>query len=138
MANALYPKTKAKLEKAQLDLSSVTVKALLADTNYAYSAAHAFLSDVPSAYQVSISPALASVAIGAADASFQSANVTFAAVAASSGGGQVKSIILFHDTGNPATSELIAYFDSGVSGLPFTPSGSDVEINVPAGGWFTL
>ena len=29
MANALYPKTKAKLEKAQLDLSSVTVKALL-------------------------------------------------------------------------------------------------------------
>jgi hypothetical protein len=138
MANKLYPKTKAKLMKAQLDLSSVSVKAVMVETNYAYSDGHEFLSDVPSAYRVSTSPALSGVAIGASDASFQSNSPLFTAVTGSSAGEHVNSIILYRDTGVAGTSELIAYIDTGVTGLPFVPSGADEEIVVPAGGWFTL
>lgn len=138
MANKLYPKTKAKLLKAQLDLSSVTVKVLLVDNNYAYSDAHQFLSDVPSAYRIATSPALTGVTIGASDASFHSNNPVLAGVAGSSGGEQINAIILFHDSGSVGSSELIAYFDSGVTGLPFTPNGDDLDIQVPPGGWFSL
>jgi hypothetical protein len=138
MANKLYPKTKAKLMKALLDLSSVTVKAVLVETNYAYSDSHQFLSDVPSAYQIAIGPALAGVVIGANDASFQSNNPLFTAVTGSSAGEHANSIILFHDTGAAGTSDLIGYFDTGVTGLPFVPDGGDREIVVPVGGWFTL
>ena len=48
------------------------------------------------------------------------------------------AIVLFHDTGTPSTSDLIAYIDTGVTGLPFIPSGADEEIVVPGGGWITL
>jgi hypothetical protein len=138
MANKLYPKTKAKLLQAQLDLSSVTVKAALVENNYVYSDAHAFLSDVPSAYRIAISPALTGVTIGASDASFHSNNPFFSAVTGSSAGEQVSAIILFHDSGSAGSSELVAYMNSGVTGLPFTPNGNDLEIEVPAGGWFSL
>jgi hypothetical protein len=138
MANALYPKTKAKMMNAGLNLASVSVKAMLVETNYVYSASHQFLSDVPSAYQIAISPALTGVTIGASDASFRSNSPLLPAVTGSSAGEQAHAIILFHDTGTPGTSDLIAYIDTGVTGLPFVPSGADEEIVVPAGGWFTL
>jgi hypothetical protein len=137
MANKCYPKTKAKYLKAQLDLSSVGVKAVLVETNYAYSDAHQFLSDIPSAYRISTA-ALSGIAIGASDASFQSNSPLFTAVTGSSAGEHVNAVVLYHDTGNDNTADLIAYIDTGVTGLPFIPSGADEEIVVPAGGWFTL
>jgi hypothetical protein len=33
---------------------------------------------------------------------------------------------------------LIMFQDTGVTGLPLTPNGSDVQINVNAAGWFIL
>jgi hypothetical protein len=138
MANALYPKTKATIAQAGLDLATVTVKPLLVSSGYVYNAAHQYLSDVSSVFEVATGPALTGVTIGASDASFRSNSPIIAAVTGSSAGENAHAIILFHDTGTPSTSDLIAYIDTGVTGLPFTPSGADEEIVVPAGGWFTL
>ena len=53
MANHIYPLAKKQMLLGGIDLSSVNVKALLvnvsgAGTLYTYSAAHEFLSDIPS------------------------------------------------------------------------------------------
>jgi hypothetical protein len=134
MANALYPKTKARFFQAGLDLSSVNVRAILVTSGYAYSAAHDFLDDVPGgAVRVAVSPNLAGKTFGT-DASFDSDDPIFTAVTDSA----VAGIILYNHTGADATSELIAFLDTGVTGLPLTPDGSDVQIVVDSGGWFRL
>ena len=138
MANKIYPKAKVKFAKAQLDLRSVTLKATLIETNYVYSDAHAFLSDIPLAYLLAIGRAVPGCVLAETDASVHSANTIIPAVAASSAGEHVKAIVLFYDTGTAATSDLIAYIDTGVTGLPFIPRGADEQIIVPAGGWFAL
>ena len=46
--------------------------------------------------------------------------------------------MLWLDTGTPGTSRLIAYIDSGQTGLPVTPNGGDITYTVDAAGWFTL
>jgi len=42
-------------------------------------------------------------------------------------GSAVIAVVIFLDTGNPLTSPLIAYIDSG-TGFPYTPSGADVNV----------
>jgi hypothetical protein len=37
-----------------------------------------------------------------------------------------------------ASHEYLSDIPSGVTGLPLTPDGSDVQIMVDAGGWFVL
>jgi hypothetical protein len=138
VANKVYPKAKVRFAKAQLDLRSVTLKVVLVETNYVYSDAHAFLSDIPSAYRVATGPALTGCGVGDTDASFHSDNTILSAVAGSSAGEHVKAIVLFHDTGTDTTSDLISYIDTGVTGLPFVPRGADEQIIVPPGGWFAL
>jgi hypothetical protein len=42
-------------------------------------------------------------------------------------GDQSEAVVMIKDTGDAATSPLIAYIDSA-TGLPITPSGSDITI----------
>jgi hypothetical protein len=117
---------------------SVNVKALLVNvsgggTTYTYNASHEFLSDIPSAARIATSGNLSGKAIGN-DGSFDSDDPTFSDVA----GDSIESIVLYIDTGRAGTSRLIMYPDSGVTGLPLTPDGSDVQITVDTGGWFVL
>ena len=56
---------------------------------------------------------------GVADA----ADTTFTSVS----GDTVEAIVLYKDTGDAATSPLIAYIDTA-TGLPLTPNGGDVTI----------
>jgi hypothetical protein len=53
-------------------------------------------------------------------------------------GDSVEAIVLYIDTGTAGSSRLIMFQDTGVTGLPLTPEGSDVQINVNAAGWFSL
>jgi hypothetical protein len=77
---------------------------------------------------------LASKTIGTVAAGvFDAANVTFTAVT----GASVESVNIFKDTGTPATSNLIAYFDTG-TGLPVTPNGGDITVTWNASGIFTF
>ena len=138
MANAIYPKAKKQMLQAGIDLSSVNVKALLVNvsgggTTYTYSSSHEFLSDIPSAARIATSGNLASKTLGN-DGSFDSDDPTFSGVT----GDSIESIVLYIDTGTAGTSRLIMYQDTGVTGLPLTPDGSDAQIVVDAGGWFVL
>jgi hypothetical protein len=138
MANHIYPLAKKQMLLGGIDLSSVNVKALLvsvsgAGTLYAYSAAHEFLSDVPSGARIATSANLTGKAVGN-DGSFDSDDPTFSGVT----GDSVEAIVLYIDTGTAGTSRLIMFQDTGVTGLPLTPDGSDVQITVDAAGWFIL
>ncbi len=136
MANALYPKTKKRFMSGGIDLSAVAVYAVLinvsgAGTTYTYSAAHASLADVPSGAIIATSPALTGKVLRD-DASFDSDDPTLSAVA----GQSIEALLLYADDGT--STYLIMYQDSGVTGLPLTPDGSDVQVLVDAAGWFVL
>lgn len=134
MANKLYPKTKKQLLLAGIDLSAVNVRAILVDTAaYTYDDTHDFLDDIPAGARIALSGNLTGKSFGD-DGSFDSDDPTFTAVS----GASIEAIVLYVHTGTESTSQLIMYQDSGVTGLPLTPDGSDVQITVDAAGWFVL
>ena len=133
MANALYPSFKAALLAGAVDLSSVNVKVVLVDlADYTYSSAHDFLDDVAAGGRVATSANLASKTL--TGGVFDSADPTFTAAT----GDQAEALILYVDTGTAATSRLIAFYDTGVTGLPVTPNSGDINVTVNASGWFAL
>lgn len=136
MANKVYPKFKkaSVTGGASVNLLTSSVKLVLVDTGqYTYSDAHEFLSDVPAGARIAISGALSSKAVSDL-AAFTSANGRFDGVT----GVSVEAIIIFVDTGDPATSRLVAYFDTSITGLPTTPAGASYNVIPPSGGWFVL
>jgi hypothetical protein len=136
MANAIYPKWKETALQGSSNLSTANVKVLLIDTNggtpYTYSAAHQFLSDVPAGARVASSGNLATKTF--TNGTFSSGNPVFTAATGITG----EAIALYEDTGTAGTSRLIAFYDTGVTGLPVTPNGGDINVTVSGSGWFTL
>ena len=136
MANALYPKTKKRFMAGDVDLLSAAVYAAVinvsgAGTLYAYSAAHATLADIPAGAIIATSPALTGKVVGN-DASFDSDDPVLSNVT----GDSVEALVLYADDGTG--TYLIMYQDTGVTGLPLTPDGSDIQVLVDAAGWFAL
>lgn len=131
MANALYPAFKEALLNKEHDLNTDVIKAILVDlADYTYSAAHSTLADVPAVARVAISAALASPTI--ASGVFDCADFTWAAVS----GDPSEAIILYNDT--HVSDALIAFYDTGMTGMPVTPNGGDINLTVNASGWFAL
>lgn len=136
MANKIYPKYKAAAMSggANVNLLSLNVKLIMIDLGtYTYSDAHEFLSDIVSGSQIGFSGNLASKSVSAGGA-FQSANGRFDAIT----GVSVEALIMFVDTGVPATSRLVAFFDTGITGIPVTPAGTSYNIIVDPSGWFIM
>ena len=122
MADVLYPLGKAAILSGgiQWKAGGHNFKVSLMDTGvYTYSAAHEFFDDLTGVVDTSGNLASLTYALGVADA----ADITITAVT----GNTVEAIVIWHDTGDPATSELIAYID-GAAGLPVTPNGGDILI----------
>jgi hypothetical protein len=142
MANALYPKAKQKFidpgtlgttSGDAIDLANDNIKVVLVDAaDYTYSAAHEFLSDITAGGRVATSGNLASKTV--TSGVFDSADPTFTAAT----GDIAEILVVYKDTGTAATSPLIAYYDTGVTGLPVTPNGGDINVTVNASGWFAL
>lgn len=133
MANAIYPKFKEQALQGATNLSSGNIKAVLVDlADYTYSAAHEFLSDIPVAGRVATSGNLATKTF--TNGTFDAADFTFTAAT----GDQSEALVLYIDTGTASTSRLIAFYDAGVTGLPVTPNGGDINVTVNASGLFTL
>jgi hypothetical protein len=65
---------------------------------------------------------------------FDAADVTFTAVT----GASIEALIIWIDTGSNATSPLVAYIDTSVTGLPVTPNGGDISITWNVSGIFSL
>lgn len=132
MASVVYPKAKEAMLTGAVNLSSGTVKAALIDTGaYTYNSAHDFYDDVPSGAIVAVSGALANKTV--TNGTFDADDITLTNVT----GATVEAVIVFLDTGTPATSRLLAYIDSG-SGLPYTPNGATVTISWNLSGIFNL
>lgn len=133
MANAIYPKYKEALLDglANIDINDGTVKVALIDTGvYTYNAAHDFYDDVTGV--VGTPQTIANTTV--TDGLFDGDNVTFTAVT----GNSVEALIIYIDTGSAATSRLVAYIDTSVTGLPVTPNGGDISITWNASGIFQL
>lgn len=138
MANALYPTWKAALLQnsadSDLDGTGTTgVFAALVDTGtYTYSAAHEFFSSLSGIVGTDQE-------IGAtktyASGVFDGGDLTFTAVT----GVSVEAIVLYRrNAGANTTWRLIAYIDTGVTGLPVTPNGGNITVTWNASGIFAL
>ena len=123
MANAIYPLwLESLLQAGASSALTGTVTATLVDlADYTYSAAHEFIDDVPAAARVA-SEALGSKTYAAGV--FDAADTTFSAVT----GDPCEALVVWIDTGVGGSSRLVAYYDSGVTGLPVTPNGGDVTV----------
>ena len=133
MANALYPKWKQALLEftANNDLDGQTVKVALVTAGYTYTSTDQYYSSV-SASVVGTPQTIGSKTF--TDGVFDGADVTFTSVT----GSQVVSLVIYIDTGNAATSPLVAFIDTGVTNLPVTPNGGDILITWNASGIFAL
>ncbi len=131
MANALYPLYKQLALGAGLNLDSLNIKVALIDTGtYTYDAAHNMHDDLSGIVATSGNLAATTIALGVFDAD----NITFTAVT----GATIEALVIYRDSGVSGTSELIAYIDTGVTGLPVTPNGGDITITWNASGIFAL
>lgn len=132
MANVLYASAKKKILDADIDLLVDTIKVALIDTNdVAFNSAHDFYDDISAA--VVGTPVTLGTKTTTAGA-FDSADPTWTAVS----GDVCEAIIMYKDTGVAGTSALIAFYDTGITGLPVTPNGGDITYTVHASGWFSL
>jgi hypothetical protein len=135
MANAIYPAYKQALLDGltNTDLNDGDVRAILVDlADYTYNAAHDFLDDVPAGARVGVSTALQNTTV--TNGLFDADNITIAGVA----GDVSEAIILYIHTGNEATARLVAFLDTGITGIPVTPNGGDIALNWNASGIFQL
>ena len=133
MANAIYPLYKQALldGSANTDVNDGTVKVALIDSGtYTYSASHEFYSSVSGVVGTPQTIANTTVTNGV----FDGDDVTFSAVTGSS----VEAVLIYVDTGVAGTSRLVAYLDTGFTGLPVTPNGGDITITWNASGIFAL
>ncbi len=139
MANALYVAFRNGVlgsHATRVDLDADTIKAALIDhgTDTPNVTTDDFYNDISAGLVGALSSAFTSKTIGTVAAGvFDADNVTFSAVS----GNSVESVNVLKDTGAGATSDLIAYFDTG-TGLPGTPNGGDITVTWNASGIFTF
>lgn len=127
MTAALYSTAKDRFLKAQIDLLSDNIKAVLLDATYTVDlSGDEFLSDIAGSAIVATSPNLANKTVSAG--AFDADDVTFDDVS----GDEITSIAYYKDTGVAGTSPLIAY-DDDASGLPRTPDGTDITLRFSSG-----
>jgi hypothetical protein len=138
MANAIYPLYKQALlagdANADLDNNTPTdgVYVALIDTGvYTYSAAHQFyssLSGIIGTPQRITSPTVT-------NGVFDGVDVTYTAVT----GNSAEALVIYRqNSGANTTWRLVAYIDTGVTGLPVTPNGGNIDVTWNASGIFAL
>jgi hypothetical protein len=136
--NNLYPLWKQELLKGTANglLNSsegaTGVYCALVDTGtYTYSGAHQYYSSLSGVVGTDQEILTKTQALGV----FDGADLTFPAVT----GASVEALVIYRkNAGANSTWPLIAYIDTGVSGLPVTPNGGDITVTFNASGIFSL
>ena len=134
MANALYPTFKEALLNKEHDLNTDVIMASLLDTaDETYAATDntyvAGTNGIADAAKVAVTSLTSpTIALGV----FDSANFTWSAVT----GDVSEAILLWNNT--HTSDAVIAWYDTGVTGLPVTPNGGDINVTVNGSGWFSL
>lgn len=138
MANALYPIWKEALLQSSADADldgtgSTGVFVALVDTGtYTYSAAHDFYSDLSGVVGTDVEIASGKTFTAGV---FDGADISHTAVSGSS----VEALVIYRkNAGANTTWRLVAYIDTGVTGLPVTPNGGDINTTWNASGIFAL
>jgi hypothetical protein len=138
MANAIYPLFKQELMKGTSNnlLNSAEgatgVYCALVDTGtYTYSEAHQFYSSLSGVVGTDQEILTKTQVNG----TFDGTDLTFTSVT----GATVEALVLYRkNAGANTTWPLIAYIDTGVTGLPVTPNGGNITITWNASGIFTI
>jgi hypothetical protein len=138
MANALYNPYKQSLMAgdtlADLDNDTVNdgVYAALVDTGtYTFSATHQFYSQLSGIVGTDQRITTPTITNGV----FDGTDVTFPSVT----GNTAEAIVLYRrNAGANSTWRLIAFIDTGVTGLPVTPNGGNITVTWNAQGIFAL
>lgn len=133
MSNLLYNTFKEGiLGNTAFDMDTDVIKAVLIDSaDYTFSAAHSdYASDVPAAAKVAVSGALTSPTV--VNGVFDTADFTWTSVS----GDQSEAIIIEDETLVP--DRLVCFYDTGMTGMPVTPSGGNVNVTVNSSGWFAI
>lgn len=128
MADAFYTKFKeGTLNGAfQVDFDTDTIKAgLFRSSAYTVNlATDDFLDDAGSPIaEATLTPTVSGANVDAADFSFSSVGA----------GAEIDLLVIYKDTGTPATSPLVAKYDISV-----TPNGNDINVTVNGSGLFDL
>lgn len=133
MANAIYPTYKGSLlagdaNTALTGTGATGLFVALVDTGtYTYSAAHQFYSSLSGIVGTDQEITTVTTTSGLIDGD----NVTFTAVT----GATVEALVLYRkNAGANTTWRLVAYIDTGQTGLPVTPNGGDITITWNASG----
>ena len=138
MANAIYPLWSQEIMKGTSNnlLNSAEgatgVYCALVDTGtYTYSAAHQFYSSLSGIVGTDQEILTKTQVTG----TFDGTDLTYTAVS----GASVEALVLYRKNGGANTTwPLIAYIDTGVTGLPVTPNGGNITITWNASGIFKL
>jgi hypothetical protein len=139
MANAVYNEWKEDLLQATANtaLTSTNVRVAFIDTGaYTFNQAHEFWTSLAGVYPATRAGGIALGTKTYANGTFDAADALFSAF--SNGAVSVEGIVIYIDSGVDGTSYLVLFLDTSITGMPFTPSGSDVTIAWNASGIFTL
>lgn len=122
MANALYDNGRNAFLEGDIDWTNDSISIELIDTAlYTVDLAnHQFRSSVPAGSRIANVALTSKTSVaGVADA----ADAVFTTVS----GAESEAIIIYKNTGNEATDNLIGYIDNA-TGLPVTPNGGDITV----------
>lgn len=124
MANGYFPLFLEALWEGNQsdDLTDGSLKLVLVDSGYTYSAAHEFFDDVPGSAVVA-EYTLENVVLSGGEISADDNAAAFPALT----GDTVEEALLYYDSGSDATSRLVARWESA-SGLPLTTSADDIGV----------
>ena len=114
-------------------ITSDNIKVMLTRSYAPNYGTNQFVSDILLASRVASSGNLAGKTF--TGGAFFSTAFTFTAVPA---GAACDFLIIYLDTGVVGTSILLCGLDTGFTGLPVTPDGSDIVVTPVAGGLFVL
>lgn len=136
MANAIYDKYKEALLGGEdnIALTSNLMISLLNSDNEMYLDTDQYYDNINSAANTIVATVeLANVSV--TDGILNADDVTFVSVTEET---ECEALLFWIDTGNTATSRLVAYMDTNIDGLPITPDGSNVDITWSSEGIFKL
>ena len=136
MANAIYDKYKEALLGGEdnIALTSNLMISLLNSDNEMYLDTDQYYDNINSAANTIVATIeLANVSV--TDGILNADDVTFVSVTEET---ECEALLFWIDTGNTATSRLVAYMDTNIDGLPITPDGSNVDITWSSEGIFKL
>lgn len=138
MANAIFPLFKgfllagaANVSLDQDDTTNGPYCALVDTGTYTYSAAHDFYNDLSGVVGTDQRISTPTTAAGV----FDGDNLTYTAVS----GNSVEALVIYRKNGGANTTwKLVAFIDTGQTGLPVTPNGGNITVTFSGSGIFSL